>query len=67
MAEEREDGQTEIQDFILSRELAEVYLLMDHISACEAKEIPLSLNEDPVFRDSDKDLAAADLRDRLAA
>lgn len=54
MAEEQDKTDVEIQDFILSRELAEVYLLMDHISACECKEIPAAaLNDDPVFKNSD--------------
>jgi hypothetical protein len=53
MADEHQDADVEIQDFILSRELAEVYLLMDHISACQCKEIPASLNDDPVFKNSE--------------
>lgn len=54
MAEEKQDAGVEIQDFILSRELAEVYLLMDHISACECKEIPSSINADPIFKNGGK-------------
>jgi hypothetical protein len=49
MAEEPEDTNVDIQDFILARELAEVYLLMDHISACQNKEIPQRIANDPVF------------------
>lgn len=51
MTDERQDTDVEIQDFILSRELAEVYLLMDHISACERKEIPASINGDAIFQE----------------
>ncbi len=42
------DQPIEIQDFILSRELAEVYLLLDHISAAEGKKLP-DLGEEPIF------------------
>lgn len=43
----------EIQDFILSRELAEVYLLLDHISAADGKKLP-DLSGEPIFKDLDK-------------
>jgi hypothetical protein len=38
-----------IQDFIIGRELAEVYLLLDNISSSKTKSIP-SLDDDPVFK-----------------
>jgi len=48
-----EQGGGDIQDFILARELAEVYLLLDNISSARAKEIPD--NADPIFgRNKDK-------------
>lgn len=48
-----EHGDGEIQDFILARELAEVYLLLDNISSARTKEIPG--NADPIFaRNADK-------------
>jgi len=52
MADEEQDTDVEIQDFILARELAEVYLLMDHISASQCKEIPKQIPDDPLFEDS---------------
>jgi hypothetical protein len=49
MADDQKEGGVKIQDFILERELAAVYLLMDHISEFPSKAIPQSIN-DPVFR-----------------
>lgn len=41
----------EIQDFILARELAEVYLLLDNISSAKTKSIPPD-GGDPIFKKS---------------
>lgn len=49
MAEDTVDEGADIQDFILARELAEVYLLLDHISANQTKTIPAILPDEPVF------------------
>ncbi|HEX2763508.1 MAG TPA: hypothetical protein VHM92_06640 [Allosphingosinicella sp.] len=47
-------GGSDIQDFILARELAEVYLLLDNISSARAKAIPPD-GGDPIFkREGDK-------------
>jgi len=50
VAEENEGGAPDggIQEFILSRELAEVYLLLDNISSTKGKDIPDKI-DDPVF------------------
>jgi hypothetical protein len=44
-----EAGHGEIQDFILARELAEVYLLLDNISSAKAKSIPADGGH-PIFK-----------------
>ncbi|MDV3456559.1 hypothetical protein RZN05_06145 [Sphingomonas sp. HF-S4] len=53
MAQDVADEGGDIQDFILARELAEVYLLLDHISSTQAKSVPMILDDDPVFGTSE--------------
>ena len=43
------EGGADIQDFVLSRELAEVYLLLDNVSTASSKVVPLTVS-DPVFK-----------------
>jgi cell division septation protein DedD len=49
MAEEGGRQTGPIQGFILERELAEVYLLLDHISAAQTKTMPATLPDEQVF------------------
>jgi hypothetical protein len=43
------DDNSRIQDFVFSRELAEVYLLLDNVSTDDSKVLPASPNADPLF------------------
>ena len=43
-----------IQDFIFTRELAEVYLLIDNVSTAESKNFPTIAADDPVFGSPDR-------------
>ena len=54
-------GSAHIQDFILSRELAEVYLLLDNLSSAQTKTIPSVPKDDPLFGGGGNAWNAADV------